>query len=105
MNLFRVQRKSSLIAQGQGILLLAYWTLLLTSPTGKWSFWGIPITDISQYSIMLNNIFFFGGGGEGGYFKKHTFFAPCSFNQIKFWAKEFLNGLFQQNNLVKVHLT
>ena len=66
MNLFRVQRKSSLIAQGQGILLLAYWTLLLTSPTGKWSFWGIPITDISQYSIMLNNIFFFGGGGGGG---------------------------------------
>lgn len=53
---------------------------------------------------MLNKIFFFGGVG-GGYFKKHTFFAPCSFNQIKFWAKEFLIGLFKQNNLVKVHLT
>ena len=94
MNLFREQRKSS----------PAYWTLLLTSPTGKWSFWGIPMTDISQYSIMLNKFFFFLVGG-GGYFKKHTFFAPCSFNQIKFWAKEFLIGLFKQNSLVKVHLT
>ena len=52
---------------------------------------------------MLNNFFFLAGGG--GYFKKHTFFAPCSFNRIKFWAKEFLIGLFKQNNPVKVHLT
>ena len=53
---------------------------------------------------MLNKFFFLGWGG-GGYFKKHTFFAPCSFNQIKFWAQEFLIGLFKQNSLVKVHLT
>ena len=90
MNLFRVQRKSSLIAQGQGILLLAYWTLLLTSPTGKWSFWGIQITDISQYSIMLNKIFFLGGGGWGGATLKNTLslhLAPLT--KLNFGQKNF----------------
>lgn len=90
MNLFRVQRKSSLIAQGQGILLLAYWTLLLTSPTGKWSFWGIPITDITQYSIMLNKFFFFGGGAGGGATLKNTLsLHPAPLTELNIGQKNF----------------
>ena len=88
MNLFRVQRKSSLIAQGQGILLLAYWTLLLTSPTGKWSFWGIPITDISQYSIMLNKIFFLGSGG-GATLKNTLSLHLAPLTKLNFGQKNF----------------
>ena len=88
MNLFRVQRKSSLIAQGQGILLLAYWTLLLTSPTGKWSFWGIPITDISQYSIMLNNIFFLVVGG-GATLKNTLSLHLAPLTKLNFGQKNF----------------
>lgn len=92
MNLFRVQRKSSLIAQGQGILLLAYWTLLLTSLTGKWSFWGIPITDISQYSIMLNKNFFFGGGGAT--LKNTLSLHPAPLTKLNFGQKK-INKLFK----------
>ena len=79
MNLFREQRKSS----------LAYWTLLLTSPTGKWSFWGIPITDISQYSIMLNKFFFFGGGGGGATLKNTLSLHPAPLTKLNFGQKNF----------------